>query len=313
MLASSVPKPTIRSYTSTDIAMTSMPDALFDGAVGSSLCCDGNGVLYFIKYDGSLTNYYKINPTTGVVTTGLATGRVIQALSVTQNGTVFFAVGNSSVFAVGGTYGSTPVLLFTPAGGSGVWRQAMCVNSTGTEVYCYDGVEVSIGGFQGGYLCKYTAWSGGSATRTVISTSRPGDTINGFGYVGVTDGGMVATGPTNSTGGALMNWYGPLTSLSGLSYTGVIAYGRGFALDSDMSPIILLGTTPFVSPPNNGAATLQKYTPGNSTPINIPITAWTGVGVAVHPLTRVIYVVSYGTSSLPSGNVGRLFTFTPVY
>ena len=55
-----------------------------------------------------------------VVTAGLASAYNVYAISVTLDGIVFFASG-ASVYAVGGAYGSTPILLFSPP--NGVYRQ----------------------------------------------------------------------------------------------------------------------------------------------------------------------------------------------
>lgn len=302
MLSSGINK-TIRSYTSSSVTLSTGP-YLYGWQSGTQLCCDGAGFLY-LSYTGS--NYYKINPVTGTTIAGLATAYTVNALSVTKDGVVFFASG-TSVYAVGGTYGSTPVLLFSPNGGSGVYFQALAVDSTGTTVYCYDGAPSG-----SRYLCKYTAWSGGTATRTVISTDDAGS--NGYGSIAVTDGGMVATGAGALYDPIVATWYGPIGALNGTWITSSPnapnSYG-GVALDSDMSLVYVCGSSKFGSPPNNGAASLLRFVAGvRSAGNSIPITAWAPYGVAIHPYTRAIYVIACGQTSY-TGSL-FLFTLTPQY
>ena len=302
MLSSGINK-TIRSYTSSLVALSTGP-YLYGFQSGTQLCCDGAGFLY-LSYTG--TNYCKINPVTGTTVVGLATAYTVNAISVTKDGVVFFASG-TSVYAVGGTYGSTPVLLFSPNGGSGVYFQALAVDSKGTAVYCYDAAPSG-----SRYLCKYTAWSGGTATRTVISTADAGS--NGYGSIAVTDGGMVATGAGALYEQIVATWYGPIGALDGTNITSYpsvqYSYG-GVALDSDMSLVYVCGSTKIASPANNGAASLLRFVAGvSSTGNSIPITAWAPYGVAIHPYTRAIYVVSSGQTSLT--NQLYLFTLTPQY
>lgn len=303
MLSSGINK-TIRSYTSSWVTLSTGP-YLYGWQSGTQLCCDGAGFLY-LSYTGS--NYYKINPVTGTTVVGLATAYTVNAISVTKDGVVFFASG-TSVYAVGGTYGSTPVLLFSPNGGSGVYFQALAVDSTGTAVYCYDAAPSG-----SRYLCKYTAWSGGSATRTVISTNDAGS--SGYGSIAVTDGGMVATGSGALYEQIVSSWYGPIGALDGtyimLSPYAPYSYG-GVALDSDMSLVYVCGSTKYASPANNGAASLLRFVAGvRSTGNSIPITAWAPYGVAIHPYTRAIYVIACGQTSISSNQL-FLFTLTPQY
>jgi hypothetical protein len=302
MLSSGINK-TISSYTSSSVLLSGGP-YLYQSQGGTQLCCDGAGFLY-LSYTGS--NYFKINPVTGTTIDGLATAYTVNSISVTKDGVVFFASG-TSVYAVGGTYGSTPVLLFSPNGGSGVWLQTLAVNSTGTAVYCYDAT------FGSRYLCKYTAWSGGSATRTVISTNDAG--TYQYGTIALTDGGMVATGYGGLTGApAYLQWCGPISALDNTyipSNPGIpISYG--LAIDSDMSPIYVCGGARTTQPPNNVAATLLRFLPGvRSSGISIPITAWGPYGLAIHPYTRAIYVLAVGLTSRTSFNL-YVITLTPQY
>ena len=303
MLSSGINK-TIRSYTSSYVTSSSAPYLGFSQG-GNQLCCDGAGFLY-LSYTGS--NYYKINPVTGTTTAGLATAYTVNAISVTPAGVVFFASG-TSVYAVGGTYGSTPVLLFSPNGGSGVYFQALAVDSTGTAVYCYDAAPSG-----SRYLCKYTAWSGGTATRTVISTADAGS--NGYGSIAVTDGGMVATGSGALYDPIVATWYGPISALDQtyimLSGAAQYSYG-GVALDSDMSLVYVCGGSKYASPPNNAAASLLRFVAGvRSSGISIPITAWSPYGIAIHPYTRAIYVISLGLATRDDSKL-YIITLTPQY
>jgi hypothetical protein len=304
MLSSGINK-TIRSYTSSSVLLSGNGPYLYSSQGSTQLCCDGAGFLY-LSYTGS--NYFKINPVTGVSDFGLATTYTVNSISVTKDGVVFFASG-TSVYAVGGTYGSTPVLLFSPNGGSGVWLQTLAVNSTGTAVYCYDAAPSG-----SRYLCKYTAWSGGSATRTVISTADAG--TNQYGAIALTDGGMVATGYGGLTAApAYLQWCGPISTLDStyIASSPGIPMSYGLAIDSDMSPIYVCGGDRYSSPPNNVAATLLRFLPGvRSSGISIPITAWGAYGVAVHPYTRAIYVLAVGLTSRTSTSVYAI-TLTPQY
>jgi hypothetical protein len=306
-MLSSGNKRTIRSYTSSYVSPTSGP------FLGSSqgfiqLCCDGAGILYV---SSSETNYYKINPVNAVVTAGLASAYNVSAISVTLDGIVFFASG-ASVYAVGGAYGSTPILLFSPP--NGVYRQCFYVNSTGTAVYCTD--------TNGTRICVYTAWSGGSATRTVITTTSTGSGETAFAG---TDGGMIAAGAAvvGLYSEIIPRWYGPLESLFTslpnsyyiTDYTNRLIYAYGVAVDSDMSVIYVTGGNPQAGTQNNAACSLRQFPPGQPSGITIPITAWSPYAVAVHPLTRAIYVMSYGITSRGSvvGAYSNIITLTPNY
>ena len=304
MLSSGINK-AIRSYTSSSVLLSGSGPYLYTSQGGAQLCCDGAGFLY-LSYTG--TNYCKINPVTGVTDLGLATAYNVNSISVTKDGVVFFASG-TSVYAVGGTYGSTPVLLFSPNGGSGVWLQTLAVNSTGTAVYCYDAAPSG-----SRYLCKYTAWSGGSATRTVISTVDAGSFQ--YGAIALTDGGMVATGYGALTAApAYLQWCGPISALDGtyIPSSPGVPMSYGLAIDSDMSPIYVCGGDRYSNPPNNVAATLLRFLPGvRSSGISIPITAWGPYGLAIHPYTRAIYVVAVGLTSRTDYNV-YVITLTPQY
>lgn len=302
MLSSSVDRTSIRSYTSSSVTLTSGP-FLGNSQGQIQLCCDGSGVLY-VSNGGF--NYYSINPVTAVVTAGLASAYGIDAISVTLAGVVFFASGGP-VYAVGGAYGATPVLLFSPTGG--VYMQCFYVNSTGTAVYCYDS--------NGGSLCKYTQWSGGTATRTVMTTTSA--VTNGYTTISGTDGGMIATGVSSPYQyiDIIPQWFGPISALNGsyiTDYNGRVTFGYGVAIDSDMSPIYVTGANPSGVPRNDGAAVLFRAVAGTNNEINIPITAWAPYGVAVHPLTRAIYVISFGLSGRADAGAGvcsNITTLTP--
>ena len=300
---------TIRSYTSSSVALTAGPFLQSSGGV-VQICCDGAGTLYVSNGGG---NYVKVNPVTGVVTAGLASGYSVFSLSVTLDGVVFFAA-STSVYAVGGSYGSSPVLLFAVTGG--VLRQSLYVDSKGTAVYCIDNGSLAIS--------KYTAWSGGTATRTVLSGLTPGE---GYTALAGTDGGMLASGASgygSSSSEIIPRWYGPLadtlfTSLPNSYYTtdynNRLIWPYGVAIDSDMSVLYVTGGNPEGGTTNNAAALLRRFPPGNPGGITIPITAWAPYGVAVHPLTRAIYVISYGLTdhNPPGGTYSYITTLTPNY
>jgi hypothetical protein len=130
---------------------------------GGCLCIDGNELLYAIAENGSTTGFFTINPRTGVTTGYSAGGIVVTSLAVTFSGVVFMTTSAGGVYATGGSYGSfsTSTNLFTVA--NGVFAQALAVDDAGLNVYIVENT--------GGYFCKFNAWSGGTATRTVLAAA----------------------------------------------------------------------------------------------------------------------------------------------
>ena len=132
------------------------------GVSPSCMCIDGNELLYVIPANGSTTGFFTVNPITGVTTKYAAGGIVVTSLVVTFSGVVFMTTSAGVVYATGGSYGSFSgsTNLFTVA--NGVWAGALAVDDAGLNMYIVENT--------GGNLCKFNAWSGGTATRTVLSS-----------------------------------------------------------------------------------------------------------------------------------------------
>ena len=156
------------SFTSGWITTTlSQTVQLGSGSFPFCMCIDGNELLYVIPANGSTTGFFTVNPRTGVTTKYDAGGIVVTSLAVTFSGVVFMTTSAGGVYATGGSYGSFSgsTNLFTVA--NGVFAGALAVDDAGLNVYIVENT--------GGYFCKFNAWSGGTATRTVLAAA---DLIN---------------------------------------------------------------------------------------------------------------------------------------
>jgi len=113
-----------------------------------------------VSGNGSTTGFFTVNPRTGVTTKYDAGGIVVTSLAVTFSGVVFMTTSSGGVYATGGSYGSFSgsTNLFTVA--NGVFAGGIAVDDAGLNVYIVENT--------GGYFCKFNAWSGGTATRTVL-------------------------------------------------------------------------------------------------------------------------------------------------
>lgn len=165
MLSSSVNKArAIRDSFTTGWITTTLSSNVILGRDGpNSLSIDGNELLYVIPANGSTTGFSTINPRTGLTTGYAAGGIVATSLAVTFSGVVFMTTSAGGVYATGGSYGSFSgsTNLFTVA--NGVFTGALAVDDAGLNVYIVENT--------GGYFCKFNAWSGGTATRTVLAAA----------------------------------------------------------------------------------------------------------------------------------------------
>ena len=132
------------------------------GSYSACLSVDVKELLYVIPTNGSTTGFSTINPFTGVRTSYTAGNRVLNSIAVTFSGVVFMSTGGNTVYAAGGSYGSfaDPTLLFTVSNGI---LDSIGVDDAGQNVYL---IETT-----GTNLCKFNAWSGGTATRTVLESA----------------------------------------------------------------------------------------------------------------------------------------------
>ena len=285
MLSSSVNKArAIRDSFTTGWITTTLSSNVILGQNGpNSLSIDGNELLYVIPANGSTTGFSTINPRTGVTTGYAAGGIVATSLAVTFSGVVFMTT-SEGVYATGGSYGSFSgsTHLFTVA--NGVWAGALAVDDAGLNVYIVENT--------GGNFCKFNAWSGGTATRTVLSSANLVnypyrynsfvlDQLTGNLYLSVNMGLAGNVGFYTNGGSTVNSSWGTQPSVSGKIYINIdnkpiVANGSRILNPNSSGDVIL--ATPSV---NVGVLTGMGFLPsrtnrsyysvGNNNPNNVTI------------------------------------------
>ena len=272
MLSSALVKAQIRSRSSQTIASVG---SLTPSSNWNNLRMDSYGNFYFIS--GSGTSIYKYTASTST-SASFVTPESVVNWDVDSAGVVYFNNGGGSgdVYAIGGSYGASPVVIFTANWPVLSW--AFSVRKDGTAI-CL--TENSNGSSYN--LVRYSAWSGGTATSNLISTGY--GTRQGYTRSAYTDtfGNVYSASPSPSGPYSLVKSTasGTVTTL-GASY--VAAYG--FAFDE---------SSKYLYVPRSNVLYEVDSVSGSATGVTFSVPSL--IGVATTPASRSIYVLSGGASA----------------